>query len=445
MTATDVPAAGDRPDEAKTGPLRGRRVLVVAHDFPPTPSPQSVRAMAFVRELRAGGAHVHVLTRTRLRGLPEPALPEGIRVWRASPGPWEAAVDAVSSRRRRSGADGAPSAPPERTGPVRLNWKGKAIRFATRVMALLLFPDDRVAWVPSARRMLARIAREATPDVALVMHEPAASLVLARALPALGIPWLADIADPVLAGYTPWHWRWLARRLEASTLRDAAAVTVTNEATAKLLRSRHRWARLPISVLPQGFEPQDAPPLGATLPLRLVYTGRFYAFRPAGPLLDAVLATPGVELHIAGPEMPHAVLEAASRQPDRIRLHGELDHASAIALQRSADILVSIGNRDAIQTPGKIYEYFGIARPVFHLCADAADPVPLLLSQRRRGVSSENASGAIQGVLAHLLGLKRDGRLAEPFDFSPGAVEDFTWRHLGERLAGLLAGIATRR
>ncbi len=439
-------AAGNRRADAETGQLQGRRVLVVAHDFPPVPSPQSVRAMAFVRELNDCGAEVHVLTRTRLRGLPEPPLPEGIRVWRASPGPWEAAVDAISSRRRRAGADGAPPpSPHDSTGPVRLNWKGKAIRFASHVMALLLFPDDRVAWVPSARRMLGRISREAMPDVALVMHEPAASLVLARALPALGIPWLADIADPVLAGYTPWHWRRLARRLEARTLRDAASVTVTNKATAQLLRSRHPWARVPITVLPQGFELQDSSPMGDTLPLRLVYTGRFYSFRPPGPLLDAVLAMPGVELHIAGPEMPQDVLEAASMQPDRIKLHGELDHARAIALQRSADTLVSIGNRDAIQTPGKIYEYFGIARPVLHLRADAADPVPLLLSERRRGVSCENESGAIQSVLTHLLGLKREGRLAEPFDFSLGAVEDFTWRHLGQRLAGLLAAIATRR
>ncbi len=430
--------------DAPARPLQGRRVLVVAHDFPPVRSPQSVRAMAFVRELHRGGAEVHVLTRTRLRGLPEPALPDGVTAWRASPGPWEALVDAIASRRRR-GQDASAPAAAEAVGPTRLNWKGKAIQASRRVLARLLFPDDRVAWVPAARRLLARINADARPDVALVMHEPAATLVLAKALRPLGIAWLADVADPVLAGYTPWHWRGLAHRLEASTLRDAAAMTVTNEATARLLQARHPWASLPIAVLPQGFDPQDAAPLGKDLPLRLAYTGRFYAFRPAGPLLEALLATPGVQLHIAGPEMPADVLRAAAHHPDRIRLHGELDHAGAVGLQRQADVLVSIGNRDTVQTPGKIFEYFGIGRPVLHLQEEAADPVPALLEQRRRGLTSANRPADIRATLERLVTLKREGQLTAAFDLSAAAVEDFAWGRLGQRMAGLLAGIAPPR
>ena len=68
-------------------------------------------------------------------------------------------------------------------------------------------------------------------------------------------------------------------------------------------------------VLPQGFTPMPAVPMPGGDTLRLVYTGRFYPFRDPAALLEAVAATPGVELVIAGPEMPEAVLAAGARHP----------------------------------------------------------------------------------------------------------------------------------
>lgn len=413
---------------------------MVAHDFPPVRSPQAIRALAFARRLAAGAVEVHVLTRTGLPGFDEPALPANVRVHRASPGAFESLLDRLAARR-------AAASPPDDAGdgfagPSALNWKGRCVALARRVIDQLRFPDGRVAWVPAARRELAALCGAARPDVALLMHEPAAGLLLADELTAAGVPWLADLADPVLAPYTPPQFRRAAARLEARVMASAAAVAVTNAATADLLAERHGIARDAIEVLPQGFGDAAVAPMPAGDGLQLVYAGRFYSFRDPGALLAAVVATPGVRLVLAGPEMPAAVQAAARAHPEAIVLAGELSHEATLALQTRADVLVGVGNAGTAQSPGKLHEYFGAARPILHVVHDGADPAPALLARTRRGLSVAAEPAAIAAALQTLLQAKRTGGLAARFDLGHEAVADFHWDAISDRLAARLAAIA---
>lgn len=410
-------------------------------------SPQAIRALAFTRVLAEHADHVDVLTRTCLPGTSTPHLPANVRVHRSSPGWLESAIDRLVARRRTApessplpGDAGRPAL------PASLNWKGRMVARLRRGVDLACFPDGRSLWIPDATRTLARLGAERRPDVALVMHEPAASLCVGRRLTAMGIPWLADLADPVLAPYTPRHWRPRARRLEASVLAGAGAASVTNPATSELLHSRHGPLAIDISVLPQGFWPETLPSARAdTGPLRLVYTGRFYPSRDPSALLEAVASTPGVELVIAGPEMPAAVIGAASRHPGSIRLAGELEHGDALALQASADILVSVGNLGTAQSPGKVQEYFGAGRPLLHLFHDPSDPAPGLITSRRRGLACPARAEAVSAALRELVSLKSSGELTRRFDLSGAAVADYQWGDIGGRLAALLAGLLRSR
>lgn len=422
-------------------------MLVISHDFPPARSPQAIRALAFTRVLAGQADQVHVLTRTCLPGMASPALPANVQVHRSSPGWLESAIDGLVARRRAT-REGA--VPPDQVrahaAPATLNWKGRLVAKLRRGVDLACFPDGRSLWIPDALRTLDRLGQEQRPDVALVMHEPAASLCVGRRLNAMGVPWLADLADPVLAPYTPRHWRQRARRLEASVLAEAGAASVTNAGTAALLESRHGPLALPLSVLPQGFWPDAAPPApGPTGPLRLVYTGRFYPTRDPAALLEAVVATQGVELVIAGPEMPATVIAAATRHPDSIRLAGELEHGEALALQAGADVLVSVGNLGTAQSPGKVQEYFGAGRPLLHLFHDPADPAPALITSRRRGLACPARADEVSAALRELASLKSSGGLAERFDLTGATVADYQWDDIGKRLSSLLAGLVRAR
>ncbi len=421
--------------------LASRTLLVVAHDFPPIRSPQSIRAAALARELARAGATVEVLTRTMAPGTPEPPGHEQLTIHRASPGLFEAAVDRIASRRRGRSADPSHGPTKPSVHPSVLNWKGQAIRGLRRLRARLLFPDDRVAWVPAARRLLVERLAGAHFDAALVMHEPAAALLLTKTLDDARLPWVADLADPVLARYTPMHWRHRAFQLEASIVARARAVIVTNAETGVLLRARHASLQGEVRVIPQGFDPVPMPPAKNDGALRLVYTGRFYAFRDPTPLLEAVGTQEGIELVIAGPEMPDAVIRAAEAWPASIQIVGELDHEAARRLQASADVLVSVGNSGTTQTPGKVYEYFGVARPVLHIASDPEDPIPRLLLAAGRGLGCKAEPASIKDELQRLLIAKRSGQISALFDLSDAAVEQFSWPALGRRLAGVFSEV----
>lgn len=421
--------------------------MIVAHDFPPVRSPQAIRATYFCKGLIDAGASVEVLTRSGTTGRAWQARAgesNALTIHRCSPGPFEQLIASIANRKPMATAMPAPAPAlhlETPRGPFRLNWKGQLVAIARRTMDLIHFPDGRSAWVPAARAWLRNAAKQRSIDAAVLMHEPAAGVLLWEDVDALGIPWAVDLADPVLAPYTRLHWRKRALRLERDLVTHCHAASVTNAGTAELLARRHGLTHHDFRILPQGFV-EYVPGNGAPQSeLVLLYTGRFYGFRPAEPLIDAVIHAPGVQLHVAGPELPGCVIKASVRHPDRIRIIGEVSHEEGIRLQRMADVLVSVGNVGTAQTPGKVIEYFGAGRPILHLCNDASDPIPSLLSELRRGLACKAAKPDIVAQLSRLSSLKQAGTLDSNFDLRLQPVDAYSWAAIGQRLAGVVAGM----
>ncbi len=428
--------------------LNGKRVLVISHDFPPMRSPQALRAWQFVTGLAEFAAHIDVVCRQPPNGEACPALPSNVTRHSASPGPIESVVDALVGFRRARRLNAVASNEVRRAGTGELNWKGAAIRQLRQFINLAVFPDSRSLWVPAAKVCARAVIKAQAPDVALVMHEPAASLLVADEFDG-AFPWIADLADPVLAPYTPKHWRRKAFALEKSVLNRANQICVSNAATVDLLIERHGQLRAPIHVFPQGhmFHDTDITPVpkDKSAPLRLCYTGRFYSFRQPDRLIEAVRSMDGVILAVAGPEPPHVLLDAARLDPARFELHGELNHTDALALQRSADVLVSVGNTGTVQTPGKLFEYFGAGRPVLHISSNSMDPQIGLVRALRRGLTCADTADAIKLCLLQLSASKKTGDLSQSFDLSYETIKDYSWPQITKRLAITLSQVSLRR
>lgn len=424
------------------------RVLLIAHEFAPIPSPQSLRWMYLVREIAALGHQVEVLAPDHPgygppRGMP--SLPDAVVVHRTSPGRFARALSTLLAIRRRAprsvGSDAIASPPSvgATPGPVRLNWKGRLVERIRALYASGLFPDERAEWNAPARKALRPLLASMDPDVVVVSHEPASTLPLGLLAKRLGYRLVADLGDPVCAPYTPRRWRRRAWQLERKICEEADLITVTTGATRQLLSKRHGLDQARVHVMPQGYDADAfaaSQPAAATFdPARLevLYTGSFYAFRRHEALIEAVLSTEGVRLNIASAAVPASIADAARKHPDRIRLFGFLPHDEVLALQRGADLLVNLANGDASQVPGKIYEYLGADKPILHVGDNSADEAIALLSRTGAGSACENTREAIGAALEDYRGRRKTAGQRDQ-----NAIAAYAWsaqaRALMERL-----------
>lgn len=434
------------------------RLLLIAYEFPPIPSPQSLRWAYLARELARRGHELHVLAPDVPGYGPGglPALPEGVCVHRCFAGPvmgglrvWQRKRQAMP--RGRGAMDPAADAqwPAAEVPAAHLNWKGRLFEGVNRWLGFVLFPDVRGEWRPWAKWALGKLLAALEPDWVIASHEPAVTLELGLLARQRGFPLLVDLGDPVLAPYTPWRWRRRAWRLEAAVCRLADRVTVTCQAAGELLVRRHGLAAQRCVVLTQGYEEAvEAGGADGTFDgtrLELFYAGSFYAFRRPDALLSAVLDTPGLRLNLASIAVPEAVEAAALQRPERVRLLGFLPHDAVLRLQRQADVLVSIANDAPDQVPGKIYEYLGARRPVLHLSGREADGVSELLATTGHGWCCENEAGAIAQRLRALVEEKtRTGTLTLP-GAGRSDIGAYAWSRIAARLEELLEERAASR
>ncbi|HEY4581446.1 MAG TPA: glycosyltransferase [Lysobacter sp.] len=422
------------------------KILLIAYEFPPSPSPQSLRWSYLTRELVRRGHDVHVLTPDLgpELGTPNAALDPRVIVHRTYAGPIRGFI-AWHRRRRAAQAHvtngtGQPTGAP--TGvhrALRTPLEIKLVNAAFRISERLWFPDVRGEWTPFARRTMSTLLATGRFDVVISSHEPATCLELGlRARRATALPWIADLGDPVLAPYTPKRWRKRSLQLERATCDEASTVTVTAASAAALLVERHGGARQP-AVLTQGFDdrPPTLPP-AATGTLELAYAGSFYSFRRAEALFEAIAASKGVCLSVATVALPDALRTIAEKNPESFRLMGFLDHSDALALQAKAHVLVNIANRDAAQVPGKLYEYLGAGRPVLHLTHGGPDPGADLVRTLRRGWVVEDDVTAVATRLKRIRHDLQAGGWLDDVDLSPEPVRSYSWSAIGDRLDALL-------
>lgn len=432
---------------------RKLRILLIAYEFPPSPSPQSLRWAYLTGRLAELGHEVHVMAPDipgTSAGLPE-QHPD-VKLHRVYPGPVRAFLGWLALRRPLSPADEQTTQPSASVGetaaaPPRLNWKGRLLERFQQVMSWMIFPDLRGEWTRPALRALPEVLDQVRPDVVVSSHEPATTLQLGLIAKGSGYPWVADLGDPVLAAYTLPRWRTRAKTLEEATLLQADHVLVTAAKTAETLRIRHQ-AGAPISVLEQGFdervpaEPDHAGPTNA--PLELLYSGRFYSFRDPSALVQAVIAVTGIRLSIASANVPDWLFAEAIAHPQCLRLLGPVRHRDLLHMQRRADVLVNLANRDSAQIPGKFYEYLGTGRPILHVQAAEPDAAGALLGMLRRGWSVPGTTEAISEALIRLRLQHEAGGLFAGLDLSMTAVAQWSWGAAAVRLEATLDEAVSR-
>lgn len=122
------------------------RILLIAYEFPPSASPQSLRWAYLARELAHKGHDLHVLTIDlggQTPGLPE--LPDSITIHRTYAGPFRGlfAMRRKLRARRRVATETSAAPLPASTSTNLHGWKRLLSERVQTLLARIVFPDAR--------------------------------------------------------------------------------------------------------------------------------------------------------------------------------------------------------------------------------------------------------------------------------------------------------------
>jgi hypothetical protein len=431
------------------------KLLVIAYEFPPVLSGQSIRWLHLANALADLGVEVHVLAPAFAGRYADPSrMRERLVVHRCFPGPFVGFAAGLAARVGKG--LGASSASLSQHGLGRTTRQRasdcleRGYRGVREVLNHLLFPDVRSEWFPSAWMKLKGLVPQHRYDLIVSSHEPGVTLLLGLAAQKRWVlPWVVDLGDPLVGPLTPiWRHR-LDLKVEKLVCRRADRLVVTCPEMLDLLAERH--PQIPrqelsrkLAVIPQGFPIEEDSKSGASdhqkteRQFTLIFTGTLNSplrrvFQTGTELAAALAELPYHDVQVVFAGSAHSRGEPLEGAGNRVRLLGMIDHAACRALQRNATVLLSVANDRHYQIPGKLFEYFGACRPILHLTVGTRDPAAKLLHQLHRGIVVENQRAAIRSALGTLHAWWENGTLDQQFDLSHDSVREYAWPSLALR------------
>ncbi len=326
----------------------GRRLLMIARDFPPASTSAALRALKFARYLSEYDWYASVVTiRAGFHRSTDPTLlrdvPPHCRIHRA------------------------------------FGFDTKAVlSIRNRYLRLLATPDRDASWFPHGVVSCLRACRTEQPDVLLSTSPPVTAHCIGLAVKRImKLPWVVELRDPWNLD-VPWGplSRRLDRRLEGHILMTADRVVVTTEQlAAELERRLGKDVGRKIGVVHNGYDEEAfarlPPRPDARSPFRVTHTGEC-----TPPERDPVPFLRAVRRCLDRGELPadtEVLFVGAGRSFDRqlaeelrrlrleskVRSTERLSHAQALQAMLDAPLLLVLQNHDTNRhaIPAKAYEY----------------------------------------------------------------------------------------
>ena len=266
-----------------------------------------------------------------------------------------------------------------------------------RYPAWLAVPDRWKSWQPFAYRAGLELIREHRPRVIWSTYPIASAHVIAARLHArTGIPWIADMRDPMVETdpYTGTEYprdpavRAARLRIEGEVAVRAAHVVFCTEAAREIFVHRFgKHVRNRVSVIPNGYDEdafREAEAVQAENPaprsgFRLVHSGTVYPGDDRGPgalfvAIDMLRARGELPkgfrlvLRATGHDAYVSDAIAQSKLDGLVEIAPSLPYREALREMLTADgLLLLQGSTSNPAVPAKLYEYLRARRPILAL------------------------------------------------------------------------------
>lgn len=306
------------------------------------------------------------------------------------------------------------------------------LAFKGRYVGWMALPDRWVSWWLGAVPAGLRLIRRHRPQIIWSTYPIATAHLIALALRRLtGLPWIADLRDPMTdEGYpsnplTRRAYLWIEKKTIANCTR---AVCTTPGAIKTYLR---RFPEVPperFCLIENGFDEENFasaasdPVAPRSDKLVLVHSGVIYpSERDPGPLFDALAAlkadgrlVPGkfeLLLRATGHDDYLATMIAERGIGDLVTLAPHVAYRVALSeMLNAGGLLILQASNCNHQVPAKLYEYLRARRPVLALTDPAGDTAATLRAAGIDTIAPLDEKHAIMEALVNFLALATDGR-----------------------------------
>jgi glycosyltransferase involved in cell wall biosynthesis len=419
-----------------------RNVLVIAYYFPPLGLSGVQRTLKFVKYLPQFGWQPTVLTVTPTGyyaqdyTLLDELHPHHVNVVRAG------SLDPNRLFRKK----GVVKMPSER-------WR----RILSFISDIFFIPDNKIGWKRRAVKEVKKLFQKENFDVIFATAPPFTDFLIGLELHLkFGKPLVIDYRDPwheyPYKSYpTPFHKLW-NYKLEKKVLRNSARILATNRRTKELLVKRYKFLDYSdVTIFPQGFDPADFADdsklrIEKGNRMRLTHAGVFYGERTPRYILEALKKIfseqpemrQHIEMYFIG-ILQDEYIEMIQKLglEGNVTVTGYVDHKHCIEYLKSSDVLWLMLDND-VQSPGKLYEYLGLRKPILACISNGFIRQTLQESGGAIIIDPTSVQQAAAAIV-QLYDLHRQGKLPKP---SEEVVEKYNRITLTNELSKIFGFLA---
>lgn len=319
---------------------------------------------------------------------------------------------------------------------------------------IFYYPDYARYWYEPAVEECSKLLQKGDFDAIFSSSPPATSHLVAKHLnKRFGVPWLADLRD--LWTQNPYYRysfirKFFERRLELEVLGGADFLTTTSPFSAEDLKGLHK--RRDVSPILNGFDSEfNNHNIGLPDKINLTYSGNLYSGkRDPEPLLRALKELDGegkIDISIFSVDFYSPVKNWLISEVEKyhlqdvVTLHGMISREEILKIQLESQVLLLLSWNDSREKgviPGKIYEYFGAARPILSI-GPPEGLVKDLIEQTQTGIHlSEYES--LKKVLVNIYDeFKLNGRIE--YKGIPGEINKYSQQEMTKKFVSILEEI----
>ena len=326
-------------------------------------------------------------------------------------------------------------------------------KFGRALLQTIYQPDSKIKWKKKAIELGSKIIEENNIDIIFATAPPFTGFLVARELSEkYKIPFVVDYRDvwvdnPFHFYATPMH-KSYSVKLEKDILTHAEKVIViTREAKEKLLQRYRFISHNDIEIVPHGYDPEDFETAKYVKPdpkkFTVTHSGLFQDDRSPKYFFKAVANlvkrnkdfAEAVELRFVGiMRRSHQKLIKKYKLTDKTNLVGYVRHSEAVKHLIESDLLWLM-LFDSVRTPGKLYEYFGAAKPILACLPEGSMRKTALESTSTIATDPKDVK-AIENALETFFKLWRGNNMPIPTD---SFIEQYDRSFLTSKLARILA------